>query len=177
MLQLELLRRLSRVHLSFTKSEVKRLKKAVSLNSRCVGTLGMEQSLPGNMKTNSEEFPHLFFEPVLRSNCRNLSLEGHGLHLTGRTVHPYLDQCTDEINEEDISKYRLKFMLDKKELTLTLDDFRTIFHLPQPTDNNHNSFVPPPSFSDMVSFYKKVLGFTMELKTSSSFKTTGHLQP
>ncbi|GJW66934.1 hypothetical protein Tco_0121358 [Tanacetum coccineum] len=77
---------------------------------------------------------------------------------------------------EDKSKYRLKFMLDKKELTLTLDDFRTIFHLPQATDNNHNSFVPPPSFSDMVPFYKEVLGFTMELKTSSSFKTTGLLQ-
>ncbi|GJZ37653.1 integrase, catalytic region, zinc finger, CCHC-type containing protein [Tanacetum coccineum] len=61
--------------------------------------------------------------------------------------------------KEDGLKYRLKFMLDKKELTLTLDDFRTIFHLPQSTENNHNSFVPhPPSFSDMVPFYKQVLG-------------------
>ncbi|GJY58630.1 hypothetical protein Tco_0458522 [Tanacetum coccineum] len=79
--------------------------------------------------------------------------------------------------KEDGSKYRLKFMLDKKELSLTLDDFRTIFHLPNENDNNHNSFVPPPSFSDMVPFYKQQLGFTMELKTSSSFKTTGLLQP
>ncbi|GJU82541.1 retrovirus-related pol polyprotein from transposon TNT 1-94 [Tanacetum coccineum] len=79
--------------------------------------------------------------------------------------------------KEDGSKYRLRFMLDKKELTLTLDDFRTIFHLPQVTANNHNSFVPPPSFSEMVPFYKQVLGFTMELKTPSSFKTTGLLQP
>ncbi|GJT48698.1 retrovirus-related pol polyprotein from transposon TNT 1-94 [Tanacetum coccineum] len=79
--------------------------------------------------------------------------------------------------KEDGSKYRLKFMLDKKELSLTLDDFRTIFHLPQANDNNHNSFVPPPSFLDMVPFYKQQLGFTMELKTSSSFKTTGLLQP
>ncbi|GJU08476.1 hypothetical protein Tco_1124906 [Tanacetum coccineum] len=79
--------------------------------------------------------------------------------------------------KEDGSKYRLRFMLDKKELTLTLDDFRQIFHLPQATANNHNSFVPPPSFSDMVSFYKQVLGFTMELKTQSNFKTTGLLQP
>ncbi|GKA36774.1 hypothetical protein Tco_0723339 [Tanacetum coccineum] len=46
----------------------------------------------------------------------------------------------------------------------------------QSTANNHNSFVPPPSFSDMVPFYKQVLGFTMELKTQS-FKTTGLLQP
>ncbi|GJS18702.1 retrovirus-related pol polyprotein from transposon TNT 1-94 [Tanacetum coccineum] len=79
--------------------------------------------------------------------------------------------------KEDGSKYRLRFMLDKKELSLTLDDFRTIFHLPQANDNNHNSFVPPPTFSDMVPFYKQQLGFTMELKTSSSFKTTGLLQP
>ncbi|GKA27279.1 hypothetical protein Tco_0713447 [Tanacetum coccineum] len=79
--------------------------------------------------------------------------------------------------KEDGSKYRLRFMLDKKELSLTLDDFKIIFHLPQANDNNHNSFVPPPRFSDMVPFYKQQLGFTMELKTSSSFKTTGLLQP
>ncbi|GJX04140.1 hypothetical protein Tco_0190056 [Tanacetum coccineum] len=72
--------------------------------------------------------------------------------------------------KEDGSKHRLKFLLDRKELTLTLDDFRTIFHLPQANDNNHASFVPPPSFSDMVPFYKQVLGFTMELKTVSNFK-------
>ncbi|GKA83715.1 hypothetical protein Tco_0805310 [Tanacetum coccineum] len=79
--------------------------------------------------------------------------------------------------KEDISKYWLKFMLEKKELTLTLDDFRQIFHLPQATTNNHNAFVPPPSFTDMVPFYKQVLGFTMELKTQSNFKTIGLLQP
>nr|GEY26387.1 retrotransposon protein, putative, unclassified [Tanacetum cinerariifolium]GEY27501.1 retrotransposon protein, putative, unclassified [Tanacetum cinerariifolium] len=70
---------------------------------------------------------------------------------------------------------KLKFMLDKKELSLILDNFRTIFHLPQANDNNHDRFMPPPSFSDMVPFYKNELGFTMELKTSSSFKTTGLL--
>nr|GEV44970.1 integrase, catalytic region, zinc finger, CCHC-type, peptidase aspartic, catalytic [Tanacetum cinerariifolium] len=79
--------------------------------------------------------------------------------------------------KEDGSKYRLKFMLDRKELSLTLDDFRTIFHLPQAPDNNHDHFVPPPSFYDMILFYKNHLGFTMELKTPLSFKTTGLLQP
>ncbi|GJR09587.1 hypothetical protein Tco_0792239 [Tanacetum coccineum] len=77
--------------------------------------------------------------------------------------------------KEDRSKFRLTFMLDKKELSLTLDDFKTILHLPQATYNNHDSFVPPPSFLNMVPFYKNELGFTMELKTSSSFKTTGLL--
>nr|GEV09208.1 retrovirus-related Pol polyprotein from transposon TNT 1-94 [Tanacetum cinerariifolium] len=51
--------------------------------------------------------------------------------------------------KEDGSKYRLKFMLDKKELSLILDDFRTIFHLPQANDNNHDRFMLPPSFSDI----------------------------
>ncbi|GKD02271.1 hypothetical protein Tco_1177245 [Tanacetum coccineum] len=32
--------------------------------------------------------------------------------------------------KKDRSKHRIKFLLDRKELTLTLDDFRTIFHLP-----------------------------------------------
>ncbi|GKA06939.1 hypothetical protein Tco_0686163 [Tanacetum coccineum] len=75
------------------------------------------------------------------------------------------------------SKYRLTFMLDKKELSRTLDYFRTIFHLPQANADNHDSFVTPPSFLEMVPFFKQQLGFTMELKTSSSFKTTGLLQP
>ncbi|GJV41964.1 hypothetical protein Tco_1420404 [Tanacetum coccineum] len=48
--------------------------------------------------------------------------------------------------KEDGSKYRLTFMLDKKKLSLTLDDFRTIFHLPQANANNHDSFVHSPSF-------------------------------
>ncbi|GJY62329.1 retrovirus-related pol polyprotein from transposon TNT 1-94 [Tanacetum coccineum] len=81
------------------------------------------------------------------------------------------------ILERGRSKHRLKFLLDRKELTITLDDFRTIFHLPQANDNNHASFVAPPSFSDMVPFYKQVLGFTMELKTVSNFKISGLLQP
>nr|GEY35914.1 hypothetical protein [Tanacetum cinerariifolium] len=79
--------------------------------------------------------------------------------------------------KEDGLKYRLKFMLDRKELSLTLDDFKTIFYLPQATKNNHDRFVPPPSFYDMITFCRNHLGFTMELKTPSSFKTTGLLQP
>ncbi|GJW65528.1 hypothetical protein Tco_0117412 [Tanacetum coccineum] len=79
--------------------------------------------------------------------------------------------------KEDGLKHRLKFLLDRKELTLTLDDFRTIFHLSQANDNNNALFVPPPSFSDMVPFYKQVLGFSMELKNVSNFKIPGLLQP
>ncbi|GJS72840.1 retrovirus-related pol polyprotein from transposon TNT 1-94 [Tanacetum coccineum] len=73
--------------------------------------------------------------------------------------------------EEDGSKYRLRLSWTRKNVLLTLDDFRTIFYLPQANDNNQNSFVPPPTFSDMVPFYKQQLGFTMELKTSSTLRT------
>ncbi|GJQ96292.1 hypothetical protein Tco_0007431 [Tanacetum coccineum] len=52
--------------------------------------------------------------------------------------------------KEDGSKYRLSFMLDRKEFTLTLDDLRTIFQLPQATYNNHEHFVAAPKFSKMI---------------------------
>ncbi|GKA75654.1 hypothetical protein Tco_0782032 [Tanacetum coccineum] len=68
---------------------------------------------------------------------------------------------------------RLSFMLDRKELTLTLDDFRTIFQLPQAIDNNHEHFVVAPKFLEMVPFYINDLGFRLELRSPSNFKTTG----
>ncbi|GJU82538.1 hypothetical protein Tco_1284903 [Tanacetum coccineum] len=80
--------------------------------------------------------------------------------------------------KEDGLKYPAPVSADKKRNSpLHGMTFRQIFHLPQATANNHNSFVPPPSFSNMVPFYKQVLGFTMELKIQSNFKTTGLLQP
>ncbi|GKC43808.1 hypothetical protein Tco_1061530 [Tanacetum coccineum] len=51
--------------------------------------------------------------------------------------------------------------------------WQTIFHLPQATDNNHDGFVPALSFFDMVPFYINHLGFTLELRAVSNFKTTG----
>ncbi|GKA10921.1 hypothetical protein Tco_0690354, partial [Tanacetum coccineum] len=68
------------------------------------------------------------------------------------------------------SKYRLRFMLDKKELTLTMDDFRQIFHLPQATTNNHNSFLPPPSFSNMVPSTEQSIGYYNEFKDTIEFQ-------
>ncbi|GKF42213.1 hypothetical protein Tco_0125555, partial [Tanacetum coccineum] len=103
-------------------------------------------------------------QKYVKKNC----LMAQQQHAVG--VHP------DELCPPN-KRYDLMDANKKVELNLTLDDFRTIFHFPQATDNNHNSFVPPPSFSEMVPFYKQVSGFTMELKTPSSFKTTGLLQP
>ncbi|GJR63676.1 hypothetical protein Tco_1505838 [Tanacetum coccineum] len=79
--------------------------------------------------------------------------------------------------QEDGSKYKLKFMLDRKDITMTLNDFRRIFHVPQATDNNHERFVATPKFSEMVPFFLNTLGFTLELRSPSKFKTTGLIQP
>ncbi|GJR27112.1 hypothetical protein Tco_1103344 [Tanacetum coccineum] len=58
--------------------------------------------------------------------------------------------------KEDGSKHRLKFLLDRKELTLTLDDFRIIFHLPQANDNNHASV----SLADVMQDILQVIVYT-----------------
>ncbi|GKC75529.1 hypothetical protein Tco_1126303 [Tanacetum coccineum] len=50
-------------------------------------------------------------------------------------------------------------------------------YLPQATDNNHGHFVPAPKFSEMVPFYINEVGFTLELRSLSNFKTTGLVQP
>nr|GEX19728.1 DNA-directed DNA polymerase [Tanacetum cinerariifolium] len=105
-----------------------------------------------------------------RCEDTNLVLNWEKCHFMGKEGIVIGHKISKNRLEEDGLKYRLKFMLDTKELSLTLDDFRTIFYLPQATDNNHDRFVPPPSFSDMVPFYNNHLGFTMELKTSSSWK-------
>ncbi|GKF10182.1 hypothetical protein Tco_0048108, partial [Tanacetum coccineum] len=78
---------------------------------------------------------------------------------------------------KDESKYRLKFVLDRKEITMTLNDFRRIFQLPQAIDNNHECFVAAPKFSKMAPFFLNSLYFTLELRSPSNFKTTRLVQP
>ncbi|GJR19466.1 hypothetical protein Tco_0967993 [Tanacetum coccineum] len=77
--------------------------------------------------------------------------------------------------KEDGSKYRLTFVLDRKELTMTLDDFRMIFQLSQATDNNHERFVAAPkcciAFSTMyIVDYADLIweGLHYSLKHSST---------
>ncbi|GJW58983.1 hypothetical protein Tco_0105714 [Tanacetum coccineum] len=52
--------------------------------------------------------------------------------------------------KEDGSKFRLLFVLNRKELTMTLDDFKMIFQLPQATNNNHERFVATPIFIKLI---------------------------
>ncbi|GJS09357.1 hypothetical protein Tco_0366153 [Tanacetum coccineum] len=114
------------------------------------------------------------------SRCLENILQNHPLRfsIAASSSVPwiYLGQFWHTL-QEDGSKYKLKFMLDKKDLTLTLNDFRTIFQLPQATNINHDHFVPALKFSEMVPFYVNNLGFTLKLRSTLNFKTTGLLQP
>ncbi|GJZ54070.1 hypothetical protein Tco_0608955 [Tanacetum coccineum] len=122
------------------------------------------------MHCNSKSAIAISYNPVQHSRTKHIDISNAA---SSSGVFGFISGTFWHTLKEDGSNYRLKFILDRKELTLTLDDFRTIFHLPQANDNNHDQFVPPPKFSEMVPFYKNELGFTLELKTSSSFKTTG----
>ncbi|GJS62023.1 retrovirus-related pol polyprotein from transposon TNT 1-94 [Tanacetum coccineum] len=66
---------------------------------------------------------------------------------------------------------RLSFMLDRKELTLTLDEVRTIFQLPQATNNNHERFVVAPKFSEMVPLLLFMLDRKELTLTLDEFRT------
>nr|GEU44843.1 hypothetical protein [Tanacetum cinerariifolium] len=88
----------------------------------------------------------------------------------------YLGQLWHTL-KEDGSKYRLKFLLDSKDITMTLNDLRRIFQPPQAIDNNHERFVVAPKFSKMAPFFFNDLGFTLELRSPFNFKMIGLIQP
>ncbi|GJW12773.1 hypothetical protein Tco_1578600 [Tanacetum coccineum] len=74
-------------------------------------------------------------------------------------------------------KYKLKFLLDTKELTMTIVDFRRIFQSPQDTNNNNDGFVAAPTFRQMVPFILRDLRFSLKLKSPSNFVSKGLPQP
>ncbi|GKB04992.1 hypothetical protein Tco_0833187 [Tanacetum coccineum] len=73
----------------------------------------------------------------------------------------------------DQSKFKFKFVLDTKELTMTVADFIRIFRFPQATDDNHDEFVDAPTFSQMVPFYRNALGFSLTLRSPLNFVSKG----
>ncbi|GJV58844.1 retrovirus-related pol polyprotein from transposon TNT 1-94 [Tanacetum coccineum] len=84
----------------------------------------------------------------------------------------YLGQFWHTLQEGG-SKYRLKFMLDRKEITMTLNDFRRIFHLPQATIKTIMHDLLFLNVFRNVPFLSGSLGFTLELRSASNFKMTG----
>ncbi|GJW88163.1 hypothetical protein Tco_0163503 [Tanacetum coccineum] len=69
---------------------------------------------------------------------------------------------------EDGSKYRLKFMLDRKELTFTLDDFRTIFHLLVNVEGIYYSLHHPATSIPYPRFTKIIISHYMTISPDIS---------
>ncbi|GKB44795.1 hypothetical protein Tco_0889737 [Tanacetum coccineum] len=86
-------------------------------------------------------------------------------------------QCPADVHQDELCLPNKRYALMDANKKVDLENPLTIFHLPQATDNNHDGFVPAPSFPDMVPFYISNLGFTLELRAVSNFKTNGLLQP
>ncbi|GJW58400.1 hypothetical protein Tco_0105131 [Tanacetum coccineum] len=88
-------------------------------------------------------------------------------------------QCPSEskILMNIIKNHPLRFSIAASASVPWIYMAQSIFYLPQATNNNHDRFVPALKFSEMVPFYINNLGFTLELRSSSNFKTTGLVQP
>nr|GEU42616.1 hypothetical protein [Tanacetum cinerariifolium] len=108
-----------------------------------------------------------------KNDCKRTS---GGLQFLGKKLMIWSSKKQD-CTAMSTTEAELKFVLDQKELTLTLNDFRRIFHLPQATNNNHERFVAAPKFSEIIPFCLNTLGFTLKLRSPSNFKTTILVQP
>nr|GEX30192.1 hypothetical protein [Tanacetum cinerariifolium] len=117
------------------------------------------------------------------SKIRAYILKNHPLRFSIATSSSvpwiYLGQFWHTLHE-DGSKYTLKFMLDRKELAQVHARQKSAYSDTEKsiaTNNNHDLFVPAPKFPEIVPFYVNNLGYTLDLRSTSNFKTTGLLQP
>ncbi|GKC38239.1 hypothetical protein Tco_1050623 [Tanacetum coccineum] len=77
-----------------------------------------------------------------------------------------------DVHQDELCPPNKRYALMDANKKIDLENLLTIFHLPRATDNNHDHFVPAPKFSEMVPVYINNLGFTLELRSPSNFKTT-----
>ncbi|GJU04475.1 hypothetical protein Tco_1120905 [Tanacetum coccineum] len=75
------------------------------------------------------EHPLCLNESKILANILQNHQLGFSIAASSSVPWIYLGQLWHTL-KEDGSKYKLSFVLDKKELTITLDDYKTIFHLP-----------------------------------------------
>ncbi|GJT42667.1 integrase, catalytic region, zinc finger, CCHC-type containing protein [Tanacetum coccineum] len=67
----------------------------------------------------------------------------------------YMQQMWHTLKLVD-SKDKFKFMVDEEEVMFLINDLRTLFQLPQATDNNHVDFVEPPKLPKMLEFLNEI---------------------
>ncbi|GJS40682.1 hypothetical protein Tco_0565725 [Tanacetum coccineum] len=64
----------------------------------------------------------------------------------------------------DDSNDKFKSFIDIMEFKFSVDEFRRVFQLSQPTDKNHVEFVDPPTFIEMFPFFKNELGYNTPIR-------------
>ncbi|GJR69998.1 retrovirus-related pol polyprotein from transposon TNT 1-94 [Tanacetum coccineum] len=75
-----------------------------------------------------------------------------------------------------VAQDKFKFFVDEEEVTFSVDDFRTLFQLPQATENNHAEFEEPPELLTMLAFLTE-LGYAKQIRLARNFMTTDLPQP
>ncbi|GJS70146.1 hypothetical protein Tco_0702987 [Tanacetum coccineum] len=137
----------------------------VSLSACCAQVIWMRtQLLDYGFKYNripmycdSKSVIAISCNPVQHSKTKHIDIRYHFIkeHVERGTVEIYFvgtEYQLADLFTKALPKERFEYLVHRIDA----------FYLPQANDNNHASFVPPPSFSDMVPFYKQVLGFIME---------------
>ncbi|GJU60976.1 copia protein [Tanacetum coccineum] len=88
----------------------------------------------------------------------------------------YIQQFWHTLKLDD-SKDKFKFFIDTKEFMFLVDHFRRLFQFPQATDNNNAAFVEPPTFDDMLPFFRNDIGFSLPMRLPTHFVTKRLPQP
>ncbi|GJW76024.1 retrovirus-related pol polyprotein from transposon TNT 1-94 [Tanacetum coccineum] len=150
----------------------------VSLSACCAQVIWMRtQLLDYGFKYNripmycdSKSAIAISCNPVQHSKTKHIDIRYHFIkeHVERGTVEIYFvgtEYQLADLFTKALPKERFEYLVHRIVIIIAQQQ------------QQYASFVPPPSFSDMVPFYKQVLGFTMELKTVSNFKIPGLLQP
>ncbi|GJY31048.1 hypothetical protein Tco_0414543 [Tanacetum coccineum] len=87
----------------------------------------------------------------------------------------YIQQVWHTLKLDDSNK-KFVFFVDAEEITFSLNDLRTLFQLPQETDNNHAEFEEPHTLTMMLAFLNE-LGYANRIRLAGQFVTTDLPQP
>ncbi|GJY88282.1 hypothetical protein Tco_0502910 [Tanacetum coccineum] len=89
------------------------------------------------------------------------------LQYLGSTFNNYGTLKLDDSND------KFKSFIDTMEFKFSVDEFRRVFQLSQPTDINHVEFVDPPTFIEMLPFFKNELRYNTPIRLLGQSVTKG----
>ncbi|GJY84835.1 hypothetical protein Tco_0498861 [Tanacetum coccineum] len=85
----------------------------------------------------------------------------------------YIQQFWHTLKLDD-SKEKFKFFIDTKEFKFSVEDFRSMFQLPQATVNNHAAFDEALTFTDMLTFFRDELGYSLPMRLCRNLVYQSH---